>query len=107
MLEGDFADDDPFAFRRLLWAPLKIRKGRLAGGVIFAREKPWPDRLKTLAGRISETCSHALSGLTGDKARVAPRALKRAVALAVVAGLIALAFIAMAVTVRAPAMLTA
>lgn len=95
-------DKDVYAFPHLLWTPIKTRKGRVIGGLIAARERAWTDRLKVLAGRLSETYSHAWSALTGDKAREGSRIAPRFAAAVAVAGLIAAGFIPVPITAIAP-----
>ncbi|MEL7465020.1 MAG: HlyD family efflux transporter periplasmic adaptor subunit [Pseudomonadota bacterium] len=95
-------DKDVYAFPHLLWAPIKNRKGRVVGGLIAAREKPWTDRLKVLAGRLSETYSHAWSALTRDRAREGSRIAPRLVAAVALAGVVAAGFIPVPITAIAP-----
>lgn len=92
-------DAESLAFPHMLWAPLLTRKGKLAGGVLFVRERPWVDRHKALALRISETYSHALSGLTRDRIGVVSRPMRR--------GLLALSLVAIAAGLAVPVPVTA
>ena len=101
-MEMPEAEKDSFAFRQLLWAPLKTRKGKVAGGVFFARERPWPERQKTLAERLSEVYSHAYSALTNDRIRGMPVTVRNGLRIGVLVGLIALAFLPVPLTAIAP-----
>lgn len=50
-----------YPFRKLLWLPLKSRKGPLAGGLLLARESEWTPPDRALAGRLSGAYGHALA----------------------------------------------
>jgi Barrel-sandwich domain of CusB or HlyD membrane-fusion len=63
-----------YPFKHLHWQPLKLPDGNVFGGLLQARERPWTNSDKQLAGRLSETLSHAWRALVGDQ-RLAPRNL--------------------------------
>ncbi|OCX67205.1 hypothetical protein BFP70_03370 [Thioclava sp. SK-1] len=68
--------DEQAAFRYGLWVPLMTRKGTIAGGVLFTREKPWPEGQHMLATRLGDVYGHALSALTKDRLRHLPKPIK-------------------------------
>ncbi|CAI8851150.1 efflux RND transporter periplasmic adaptor subunit [Kosakonia quasisacchari] len=43
----------------VLWAPLKDRKGRVFGGIWYAREQPWQDAETLLVEQLAHAFSHA------------------------------------------------
>lgn len=67
LTESDAESDRVYPFGQAIFLPFRDRAGRVFGGLLMARAKPWQDAEKTIAVRLAETVSHAFQALLPQK----------------------------------------
>lgn len=69
-IEASLMQVDGYPFAHLLWQPFIAASGKISGGMLLAREKPWQDADIAIVNRLGETYSHALRSF--DHAPILP-----------------------------------
>lgn len=99
---ADGADGGDYAFRQMMWVPLKTSKGRVHGGLVAARERAWSERLVVIGTRLGETYGHAWRALEGGRDPSEGFRFARLFGLLALAGMVAAGFVPVPITAIAP-----
>ncbi len=110
-ISKDNARNDPesktYPFGYFVLLPLTLKDGTVFAQLMLAREKAWEEADVTMAGRLTETYSHAWQALTGPA--LLKKRLRNKTLTAILSGvaIAAAGFLPIPLTVLAPAEVTA
>ena len=89
-----------------LWVPLAVDSTHVLGGLLLAREQPWSDGERHIAGELADSFAHAWAGFLGGRRRSLVSRIwsgRRFLKLAIAAAVIGSMFLPITLSALAPA----
>jgi hypothetical protein len=89
-----------------LWVPLAVDSTHVLGGLLLARDQPWSDGERHIAGELADSLAHAWAGFLGGRRRSLVSRIwsgRRFLKLALAAAVIGSMFVPITLSALAPA----